>query len=312
MMDLFNEYHNQLTGILYNLLKDSKEGTIYKEMDIDKKLPIHTKLLHLEDALKTIFFKNTPSGMAARFSFHLPDIRPSIAEKQWLKTLLEDKNFTFLLSQELRQKLESSLQDISPFLPILTAKDIRPQGDGSDKSPLCTILTIFQQSLLQGQQINLTLRTGSGEPFNCIPFRLEYDVASKRFSFWITMTDATSFRRIPAAEISRITQLSSKALDQTAAFEKFLQKHEQEVLLKVRPKYNNVVRCFLLFASYQKESIYHEQTDEYRLKIHYYDFDESDVLQNIMSLGSAVTVLSPAPLRDKVIHRLKASWEAYQ
>lgn len=312
MIDLFNEYHNQLVGILYALLKNSQEGTIYKEIDIDKRLPIHTKLLHLEDALKTIFFKNTPAGMAARFSLHLPDASPSIAEKQWLKTLLEDKKFTFILSQELRQKLESYLQDIAPLLPIFAAEDIRPQGDVSDKEPLCTILTIFQQSLVQDQQINLTLRTCPDEPFNCIPFRLEYDAAAKRFSFWITPTDDTVFRRIPATEVSGITLLSSKAPDQTAAFENFLKKHEQEVLLKVRPKYNNVVRCFLLFASYQKESTYHEQTDEYRLKVHYYDFDEPDVLQNIISLGSAVIVLSPAPLRDKVIYRLKASWDAYQ
>ncbi len=95
MMDLFNEYHNQLIGILYDLLKNSQEGTIYKEMDIDKRLPIHTKLLHLEDALKTVFFKNTPVGMAARFSLHLPDASPSIAEKQWLKTLL--RYYPFLL-----------------------------------------------------------------------------------------------------------------------------------------------------------------------------------------------------------------------
>lgn len=312
MMDLFNEYHNQLIGILYDLLKDSQEGTIYKEMDIDKKLPIHTKLLHLEDALKTVFFKNTPAGIAARFSLHLPDASPSIAEKQWLKTLLEDKAFTFLLSPKLHQKLELSLQDIFPLAPILTAEDIRPQGDISDKGPLHTILARFQQSLVQDQQINLTLRTCPDESFNCIPFRLEYDVAAKRFSFWITTTDDAAFLRIPAAEVSEINMLSAKAPDRTAAFEIFLKNHEQEVLLKVRPKYNNVVRCFLLFASYQKESTYQEQADEYRLKVHYYDFDEPEVLQNIISLGSAVTVLSPAPLRDKVIHRLKASWNAYQ
>lgn len=312
MMDLFNEYHNQLISIFYELLKDSQEGALYTEMDIDKKLPIHAKLTHLEDALKTVFFQNTSSGMAARFSFHLPPLSPSLAEWQWLKTLAEDKTFSFLLSPRLHQKLKACLQNISPFTAILNAEDIRPQGDAADQEPLYTILTNFQQGLLQDRQITLTLKDSPHESMDCIPFRLEYDVAAKRFSLWITMTASTAFRRIPANKVLAVTPILQKAPDRTAAFAMFLQKHEREVLLNVKPKYNNVLRCFLLFASYQKESTYQEQTHEYSLKIHYYDFDELEIIQNIMSLGSAVTVLSPAQLRNQIIHRLKASWEAYQ
>lgn len=65
----------------------------------------------------------------------------------------------------------------------------------------------------------------------------------------------------------------------------------------------------MMFASYDKEASYDEEQDIYTLTIYYYDFDRGDILRQILSLGSAATVLSPDDMRQEIIDRLLAAWQ---
>lgn len=46
--------------------------------------------------------------------------------------------------------------------------------------------------------------------------------------------------------------------------------------------------------------------------LYYYDFDRYEILQQILSLGAAATVLAPADMREAIIERLQEAWQNLQ
>lgn len=313
MNDLFNEYQNQLVQKLYQLLLDMKENKTFTRDELNFSTPFHPKLASLVDSLQTLFFKKDSKNeqvFRPLYNFHLPPHIPAKAELQWLKEMNEDPAFSFLLTPELHQKLDTALQDVTVLRKEDYCEMDIPFGDCPEKEPLHTILFQFHQALLHNQKIQFALKNHS--PQVGIPFRLEYNLAVNRFSCWIAYGPMSSFHRVAASDIKTIQLLSDTVPDLTDAFKTFLDDHERELKLQIKPKYNTVVRCFLLFASYKKEGIYYDAKNEYHLKVTYYDFDETDIIENIISLGSAVTVLSPKPLQTKIIQRLKQMWLLYQ
>ena len=310
---LFNEYQNQLAQKLYQLLSDIKENKTFTRKELNFNAPFHPKLASLDDSLRILFFKKDSKNehiFHPLYNFQLPPHIPAKAELQWLKEMNEDPAFSFLLTPELHQKLDTALQDVTALRKEDYCEMDIPSGDCPAKEPLYTILFQFHQALLHNQKIQFTLKNHS--PQTGIPFRLEYDLAANRFSCWIAYGAVPSFYRVAASDIKTIQLLPDTAPDLTEDFKTFLDTHKRELKLQIKPKYNTVVRCFLLFASYKKEGIYQDIKNEYQLKITYYDFDEAAIIENIISLGSAVTVLSPKPLRTKIIQRLNQMWQLYQ
>lgn len=70
--------------------------------------------------------------------------------------------------------------------------------------------------------------------------------------------------------------------------------------LRIERQNNAVKRSFMMFASYDKEASYDGETDTYTIQLYYYDFDRCEILQQILSLGAAATVLAPADMREAI------------
>ena len=96
------------------------------------------------------------------------------------------------------------------------------------------------------------------------------------------------------------------------AFHQFLADRRQSVALRIERQNNAVERSFMMFASYDKEASYDEETDTYTIQLYYYDFDRCGILQQILSLGAAATVLAPADMRESIIEHLQAAWQNLQ
>ena len=97
-----------------------------------------------------------------------------------------------------------------------------------------------------------------------------------------------------------------------ASFQQFLASRRQSVTLRIERQNNAVERSFMMFASYDKEASYDEEADTYTIQLYYYDFDRREILQQILSLGAAATVLAPADMREAIIERLQAAWQNLQ
>lgn len=62
------------------------------------------------------------------------------------------------------------------------------------------------------------------------------------------------------------------------AFHQFLADRRQSVALRIERQNNAVERSFMMFASYDKEASYDEETDTYTIQLYYYDFDRCEIL----------------------------------
>ena len=65
-------------------------------------------------------------------------------------------------------------------------------------------------------------------------------------------------------------------------------KWDDPLILEVNNIYGSVESCFSLFNFYHREVYYDESIKRHILKIYYYDFDESELVRDILSLGDGV------------------------
>ena len=75
------------------------------------------------------------------------------------------------------------------------------------------------------------------------------------------------------------------------------------LVLKIEDNKNTLDRCFNLFSSYDKK-YYYDEEDNLILTIYYHDFDEAEIIRDILSLGKSAVVLSPEFVRKEVIKRI--------
>ena len=167
----------------------------------------------------------------------------------------------------------------------------------------------------QKRQLAYANRDSSGQIYEgiCSPCRLEYDAAANCYYLIIWQSDEARAIKMRVARLESVQCLDAPIPAGTeASFQQFLASRRQSVTLRIERQNNAVERSFMMFASYDKEASYDEDTDTYTMQIYYYDFDRREILQQILSLGAAATVLAPADMREAIIERLKAAWQNLQ
>ena len=91
------------------------------------------------------------------------------------------------------------------------------------------------------------------------------------------------------------------AIDTDEGLENFYSANVTAVSLEVQNTRNAVERCFALFSSFDKKARLQDD-GTCVLTISYSPPDEDEILEKILSLGSAATVVAPQSLRERV-HR---------
>lgn len=309
MNDLFSVFKNHLFVSLCHILQEMDKGTAYTLTEVHDQLygemAFHPVIEAMVSQIMTIFFQADQQWARSRLPLSLPELAPTIPEKEWLKTLLQDSGCYPFIPEGIRHKLAIVLADTEalPMPPVFDSPDLQTPS-------IRKALSDFQEGLLQQHHV-LFYRQEAEAPWVVQPLRLEYDALTGHFSYFIH-DEAKGFHRIPAQAIARISRLDTPLpKDLESRYQTFLADCQQTLVLKVSPKWNAVERCFLLFAAYEKEAIYEEEADLYTLKIQCYDFDLPSILDDIFSLGSAVILVSPANLRQQLIQRLKESYARY-
>lgn len=167
----------------------------------------------------------------------------------------------------------------------------------------------------QKRQLAYANRDSSGQLHEGIdsPCRLEYDAAANCYDLIIWQADEARAIKMRVARLESVQCLDAPIPAGTeASFQQFLASRRQSVTLRIERQNNAVERSFMMFASYDKEASYDEETDTYTIQLYYYDFDRREILQQILSLGAAATVLAPADMREAIIERLQAAWQNLQ
>ncbi|WP_296822786.1 WYL domain-containing protein [uncultured Megasphaera sp.] len=316
MTELFTVFRNHLFLTLIQIINDIENGKQYTSDNIIQRFygnfSFHPCLEREIRNILTLFFNTDGPFVQCRFPGQIPSMLLTTAEKEWIRTMVEDEEVSFLLTPDCRASLLNDLlQTEALFPPECSGRQTErhPQGDFPLQDSVRSCIDTYQQALWQHKKIHC-YQYNSTNTF--CPFRLEYDVASKRFFYIVYDESCQQFHRLSARMITDITLLQEPVPDTLLQkFKVFLEQQKQSVTITIRKKWNAVKRCFLLFSSFDKAAIYNEDSDSYSLTVYYYKFDTPEVISKIISLGSAVTIQSPQVMRKKIINQLKTSYARY-
>ena len=234
-------------------------------------------------------------------------LRATRAELAWLKEMVGDDAFSFLLPDALRAKLRNALSDI----PDHPSRDIVETNaahlDDASVPILQDTLRILWTALTTHRKIAYKNCTGRGRIYcgEAIPVRLQYDCALGFYNLILwTKQRAVKLR------VSRLKQVRLKeaTFDPSAIqkqFSSFLAGKKEIALLQLhdRDSRNAIIRFAARFEDYDKTII--ESEGIFEIKLSYHAFDQQDVLQGILSLGPCLVVKSPESLRADVIRHWK-------
>ena len=313
---LFHEVHSYPYLWLCRLCNEVHAGAGLSRADILRRLG-QMEGLDLVDhlsqerlaALTDAVFSFDEAGRAVLAADLPVPHRPTTDELRWLKTMLTDPTAAFLLPRELREKLCTRLADV-PAYPTHIWQAEREQGD--DLPALQTTLASFWQALTTGHMISYVNIDGRGKrhAHTAAPCRLEYDAQSNRFRAIVWDTVEMRAVKLNLRSIRTLHVLDAPIpADTEADFRGFLEGRRRSFRMRVLPRNNAVERCFMIFASYEKDASVDSADGSYLLTIHYYDFDYEEVRRHILSLGAAAIVLAPEELRSSVAETWRTAWQ---
>lgn len=304
-MELFSELKNdsmqQLITAINKNITDKKTITTQDFNDF--------YLFSAADSLlDSLLIKNADRTYTPILNTSVPVMLTKL-EQQWLNDLLNDNLSSLFLTEELRKKLQSEHNQV----PFSWIKQYWHNNQSNDNSSLeaAQFKQIFQNCLSALQQKKYVYyesyddygRKYQGE---AAPFKIEYDMCSNIFNFIMWNPDKCWTFKSNIAAITKLQILGQTVPNevhmQAQAYVEAMQTNTPPIILQLKTNKNNALeRCILLFSTYEKNiHILDEQTIQLEI-MHRDHFDKKEILQYILSLGSAVTVISPQTLKQEII-----------
>ncbi|MCH3960174.1 MAG: WYL domain-containing protein [Selenomonas sp.] len=325
MPELFEETKSRLFTVLCQLINEVHQGRSYNRQQLidrmkeclgfhyDPKDICNADAETERDLIDTMFLFSQSKEALLLIDAPVP-IQPTSIELKWLKAMLLDDTFNWLLPDDLRQKLLTRLDGIHPLIRQDQWHRIQADGDmptADLNQQLALIQTAFQQQV-KIHYINQAV-DGTIYEKDAIPCRLEYDLAANHYSLIIWSEEESRAIKLNLASLQELNLTETPIPDEISGqLEAFYAKAPKETIkLRLKNTYNAVQRCFALFASYDKSSIVDDDLQTYELDIQYYRFDRPEIMQRILSLGPAATVLSPPEARQEICDIMAAAQQRY-
>ena len=304
-MELFSELKNdcmqQLITVINKNITDQKTITTQDFSDFH--------LFSAADSLlESLLFKNNDRTYTPIVSTSVPVILTKL-EQQWLNDLLNDNLSSLFLTEELRKKIQSKNNLKTSSWIKQSWHNNQPNYNFSRET--AEFKQIFQNCLTALQQKKYVYYEsyddyGLKYQGEAAPFKIEYDMCSNIFNFIMWNPDKCWTFKSNIATITKLQVLSQTMPDkvymQAQAYVEAMQINTPPIVLQLKTNKNNALeRCILLFSTYEKNiHILDEQTIQLEI-MHRDHFDKKEILQYILSLGSAVTVISPQTLKQEII-----------
>jgi len=301
MKELFNRTSNPLFHLLCQIINEIYAGKKITKQEIQQRIkeipefqyneaPEDERELAIIDKVFQFESPNSPASIC--ITAPVPSLVTD-TELAWLKSMLLDDNFDFILPEELRNNLINRLKNVTP----LYNKSVwhgRPHSDSEIKPILRTIINALSSKtalIIDKHQY-------------IIPYRLEYDLATGLYSLIAWEEKHKKVLKIHLNKNIHLFKTLERISSETSVqILTYLEQNKKQVTLELTPTRNSVERCLFLFSTYDKET-HIDSNEKYIFIIQYYKFDEDDVISKIQSLGVSVVVQSPEDIRQKIISNI--------
>ena len=322
-MELYHELKNNLFLALCQVIEEIAGGKPYAKDELCRRLtagdalhPVeyHETVDALVRELVPLFFTFDENGIAKNVFSHTPIAVPTRLELSWLKNVVDDETFSFLLSPPLRSKMKEVLAHTEPIVPPGAWKRVQA-GKTRPLPASYAHLQMYCRALAERKQLRLSTTAspdGSGADKIVSPCRLVYDLQADSYQFVVRDEESRQILHVGLQDLSSLEKLPAAAFpDVQEKYEEFLQKNKRTLRLRLTNDVNAPERCFLLFASYDKRASVDYSLKTYELEITYYEFERDDIMKKILSLGKDACVLAPDDMRNDVISALQGAYKRY-
>lgn len=294
--ELYSAYYNTVAGILSACINgQSSEKDLCK---IVEERAFSESVLTVLPALKEERWQLLRKDLSTLIQ-HEPTIPLTLLEKRWLKAILQDPRVRLFDVQT------DGLEEVEPLFNL---DDIRwydryTDGDPYEDEGYIERFRLVLEAIREGKplQAELLNRKGKRAWMRFIPTGLEYSEKDDKFRIRVTGSKFANLR------LSRIYKLEYYTGAGPWHHEPEPEKIG-EVVLELRDVRNALDRVMNHFAHLEKEAEKISQ-DLYRIRLRYYQSDETELVIRILSFGPVIKVLEPESFVEQVRERLRRQME---
>ena len=223
-------------------------------------------------------------------------------EKAWLKTILSDPKAALFYNkkEELKEEGLFSLNDIVFF-------DRYTDRDDYTSEEYIGIFKTALRALKERRKLRIHFVSGKGRAMKglYIPLKIEYSDKEDKFRLLCVLNGkvyTVNFARIVKCSLSK-----EKFSENIKVSEIPL----RTLVFDVIDKRKTLERAMMKFSHYKKE-IEKTGEDSYKVVLKYDKDEETDVVIQLMSFGSYISVISPPKIKKEISRRLKRQIEIFE
>lgn len=231
--------------------------------------------------------------------FSLP---PGKLEQDYLQYILSLSEAQMFLEPETIQALQNAGGDRTALQAV---QRMLPQGTPLPHQLGREGMHILLQAIREHRMLRYRYRTREEQCYResmLQPWKIEYSAYDRRW--WVILYDPSEKRTIKAC-LDNLKDLELREPANTTEMEIEQAMNEllvsEPVVLQVQRTRGALERCFLVFENQLFLETRQMSPEHYQLSFQYYRFDESEILRKLLYLGSAVRLLGPQSLRQKLL-----------
>ncbi|MFB5676299.1 WYL domain-containing protein [Paenibacillus terreus] len=225
-------------------------------------------------------------------------------ERSWLRTMLADTAAEKAFLPVTLAKLRSLLEEDEPLDPASALAEKAGLPPASVFHPLIPELRTCIVNHA-GIRISFRLRNGKmHEDLHGFPYKLEFSMVKRDWSLlWYNMRH----RSFMCTKLENIVSVREMPLDPeqaaqlAARIDSIVDSRREQAVLEIVPLYNpELSRILYAFSCFEKDVVYLDETDTYRMTVTYQADESEYVLSKIRFLGKRVKVVEGSYLLSRL------------
>lgn len=294
--ELYSAYYNTVAGILSACLEGKPSEKELRK--IVEERAFSESVLTVLPALKEERWQLLRKDLSTPIR-HAPTLPLTLMEKRWLKAILKDPRVRLFDIQI------DGLEDVEPLFDLddICYYDRYTDGDPYEDEGYIQRFRLVLEAIREGKplQAELLNRKKKRAWMRFIPTGLEYSEKDDKFRIRVTGSKFANMR------LGRIYKLDYYTGDGPWHHEPEPEKIG-EVVLELHDVRNALDRVMNHFAHLEKEAEKIGQ-DLYRIRLRYYQSDETELVIRILGFGPVVKVLEPESFVEQIRDRLRRQME---
>ncbi len=291
--ELYSVYYNTVAKIL---CKAMEPGTTEKDL----------QQVVVENAFSESMLTILPALKSERWQLLRPDLSPvveraptmplTLLEKRWLKSLEDDPRLRLF---------EARFPDLEGVTPLFTREDYRvydqyADGDPFEDTQYIAHFRLIRQAIREGRPVKVTMdnRHNKRVWMRFYPKGFEYSLKDDKIRVLVVGC------RFSHVNLGRI--LSCDYYNGNGPWrEQPKEDRRKDLVLEITDERNALERVMLHFAHFEKQA---ERLGDrhYRLRLKYYESDETEIVIRVLSFGPYVKVIEPDSFVELIKKRLTA------